>query len=82
MNLDEIFGLSPQVKLNPPILNLPCGFIPLKADLVEKDSRLMQSRVFFWSGLRVSEMKTTECCFYERCETKQGARRAGGLRRR
>ena len=31
--------------------------------------------MLFWSGLRVSEIKTTKCCFYERCSTKQGERR-------
>ena len=38
--------------------------------------------VFYWSGLRVSEAKTTDCCLSERCETKQGERRAVDLRRR
>ena len=37
---------------------------------------------FVWSGLRVSEAKTTNCCFCERCETKQGARQGGDSRRR
>ena len=35
-----------------------------------------------WSGLRVSAGKTTECCFYKRCETKQGVSQAEDLRRR
>ena len=35
-----------------------------------------------WSGLRVSEIKTTECCFDERCSTKQGIDGAKDLRRR
>ena len=35
-----------------------------------------------WSGLRVSEAKTTKCCFCKRCETKQGARRGIDLRKR
>ena len=35
-----------------------------------------------WSGLRVSAGKTTECCFYKRCETKQGVSQAADLRRR
>ena len=38
--------------------------------------------VLLWSGLRVSAEKTTECCFFKRCETKQGARQAADLRRR
>ena len=31
---------------------------------------------------RVSAEKTTECCFFKRCETKQEARQAVDLRRR
>ena len=52
MSLDEIFGMPPQMKSNPPLPNLAkqdfiaqrfhpqSGFIPTQADLVEKDSEL------------------------------------------
>ena len=50
-------------------------------NLIKKEKTLFWS-AFLWSGLRVSDIKTTECCFYERCSTKQGERRVGDLRRR
>ena len=41
-------------------------------EILDVKEKALLNECFHWSGLRVSEIKTTECCFYERCETKQG----------
>ena len=52
------------------------------ATWIKKHCRNFRFCSVFWSGLRVSEIKTTECCFYEWCSTKQGVSRVGDLQRR
>ena len=59
---DEIFSVPPQMKLNPPLLTLrskissrsdfihDSGFIPQKADLVEKSTHLSVDKCVLFSG--------------------------------
>ena len=62
-SLDEILGFSPQMKLNPPLINLPQGRFHRVAisftivDLVEKSTL---SRAFFWPALGDSNPRPTE----------------------
>ena len=69
---DEIFGVPPQMKLNPPPLTLrskissrsdfthDSGFIPTKADLVEKSTHCLGRQVcaFFWWGMVDSDHRS------------------------
>ena len=56
------------------------GFIPQKADLVEKDSRLYPILSLFLERITGDEAKTVENRFSRRKSTKQGAREGLNVR--
>ena len=69
---DEIFGVPPQMKLNPPrpspreagfhreaISSTKGGFLPPAADLTEKSILLSQSAFFLWYHYKIDPYKAT-----------------------